>query len=242
MKKKLLILTWLALLNCMAFSQIVYEDFEGGAKLNWQAFDGTYDGLVTNPDPNAINMSTDCGSYTKSDMHAYSLFLAELDNPMDLSSMNQFKIQIYSPAPTQVLLKLEGTGEAIEATKNIANTNVWQEYNFDFSAAAAFTTITKIILFFDPGVEASGDTYLFDNIVATAAGACAGTVADAAIIDDFECQRNASYGGGWDIIQPVANPDVSGINTSSMVGQYEDPLDEWSALVIDYNNPIDLST
>lgn len=241
---KIRILLSIAFLFVLAWTQAqtVYEDFEGGAAdLNWQALDGVYDGVVDNPSPNAINNSAKCGSYTKSTEHSYSLFLAELPAPMDLSTNNQFRIQIYTSAPTQILLKLEGPGGFIEATKNIVNAEVWQEYVFDFSAAAGNTGLTKIILFFDPGVQTSGDTYLFDNIAAYPAGPCAGTTPIATIVDDFECQRNAAYGSGWDVIVPIANPDPSGINTSATVGQYTDPLDEWSALVVDYQNPMDLS-
>ncbi len=242
MKKILLTLLLPVVMLSVVFSQTTYEDFEG-TPLTWNPFgDGIYNGAIDNPDPNAINMSTKVGSYTKSGMHAFSLLIAILPDTMDLTVNNQFSIDIYTPVASQVLFKLEGDGEAIEVVKNIANTNVWQTYTFDMSAAANFTTITKIIIFFDPGVEMSDDTYLFDNIIANPAGACAGTVSDATIIDDYECQRNATYGGGWDILTAVANPDASGINTSSTVGEYVDPLDSWSALVVDYQNSIDLST
>ncbi len=242
MKKMLLTLLLPAFMLSVAFSQTTYEDFEG-TPLEWNPFgDGVYNGVIDNPDPNFINMSAKVGSYTKSDMHAFSLLIAFVDPAMDLSINNQFSIDIYSPVASQVLFKLEGDGEAIEVSKNIANTNVWQTYNFDLSAAASFTTVTKIIIFFDPGVETSNDTYLYDNIIANPAGPCAGTIVDPLIIDDYECQNNASYGGGWESLTTITNPDMSGINTSSMVGQYEDPLDSWSALAIDYQNAIDLST
>ena len=204
-------------------AQVVYEDFEG-TPLEWNPFgDGVYNGAVDNPDPNFINPSAKVGSYTKSELHSFSLLIAFVEPAMDLSVNNQFSVDVYTPAATQILFKLEGDGEAIEAVRNIANANVWQTYTFDFSAAADFTTITKIIIFFDPGVEESGDTYLFDNIVANPAGPCAGTVPDLAILDDFECQRNGTYGFGWDAIMQVPNPDPSPVNMSLGVGQYEDP-------------------
>ena len=243
MLKKLFTPILLLFLTATLSAQVVYEDFEGGGPgITWNAFDGTYNGVVDNPAVAGINTSANVGSYTKSGAHAFSLFLGELASPMDLSVNNRFTIQLYAGAATRLLMKLEGAGEAIEITKNIAITNRWIEYEFDFSAAASFTTITKIILFFDPGVEASADTYLFDNIVWRAANSCAGTVPNPLVIDDFECQRNATYAiPGYDDIEAIANPDVSGINTSTGVGRYTDRDGDFHAMVIDYNSALDLS-
>lgn len=245
-KQLLLTLTWCFAIVAMANSQVIYEDFEGGPKLNWNPFgDGTFNGAVANPpdaDPLGINPSAEVGSYTKSGEHAFSLFIAVLDQPMDLTTNNKFTIQINAPVATSFIFKLEGDGEAIEKRANIAVTNNWIEYTFDMSAAANFTTITKIIIFFDPGVETSTDTYLFDNIVASPADACAGTIPDPEIIDDFECQRNATYASpGYLDIQAVDNPDPSGINTSARVGEYTDREGAFHAMVINYDNDIDLT-
>ncbi|MEL6392434.1 MAG: T9SS type A sorting domain-containing protein, partial [Bacteroidota bacterium] len=224
-------------------AQVTLEDFESGASLTWEALDGTYDGVVENPDVEGLNASANCGSYTKSGTNSFSLFRAVLAEPLDLSTNNEFSIQVYAGAATQILLKLEGDGEAIEATQNIATPNVWRTYTFDFSDAASFTTLNTIILFFDPGVEESMDTYLFDNLVASPAGPCAGTVEDVTIIDDFECQRNASYGvPGFDDLMVIPNPDQSGINTSPTVGEYTDREGGFHAFVINYPGDIDLST
>ncbi len=223
-------------------AQVVYENFESGATLPWTAGNGSYDGVAENPDKTGINPSDSVGVYTKSDSHSFSLFIAQLPSPMDLSVNNEFHLMINAPVDTRVLLKLEGPSGAIEATKNIAVINAWVDYTFDFSGAAGLTDLDKIIIFFDPGVTSSGDTYLFDNVRAEPEGPCAGTVADPTIIDDFECQRNASYASGYNRIEAIPNPDQSGINTSASVGEYTDPIDQWSALVVDYNSPIDLST
>ncbi len=239
------LLTLLTLFGCLGLSaQVVLEDFEGGvADLPWEAFEGVYDGPVMNPeDTTGINPSEWAGSYTKAGDRAFSFFVARLATPLDLSVNNQFSIQIYAGAATQLLLKLEGGGQSIEKTVNIATANVWRTYTFDFSAAAGFTGLTDIILFFDPGVETSADTYLFDNLIASPAGACAGTVVDPTIIDDFECQRNATYGvPGFNDIEVIANPDPSGINTSTGVARYTDRAGAFHALVINYNAAIDLS-
>jgi hypothetical protein len=226
-----------------AFAQTVYDDAEGN-QLPWaEAFgDGVYNGRVDNPpdqDPLGINASPTVNSYTKSAEHAYSLLIAVLDDPIDLSVNNQFRVQVNAPVGTQFIFKIEGTGEAMERTKNIAVTNRWIEYTFDFSDAAGFTTINKFIFFFDPGVAESGDTYLFDNIVAHPAGPCAGVAVDPLIIDDFECQRNGTYGApGYLDVTPIANPDPSGSNTSETVGEYCDTCGgSFHALVFDWNHP-----
>ncbi|HMP15125.1 MAG TPA: T9SS type A sorting domain-containing protein [Saprospiraceae bacterium] len=252
MKRLLLILTCLTAFAIVASSQtpIIYEDFEGGPKLNWNPFgDGTFNGAVDNPaiaipeaDPLGINPAGQVGSYTKEAGRAFSLLIAVLDQPMDLSVNNKFTIQVNAPVASAMIFKLEGTGEALEKRANIAVRDRWIEYTFDMSGAANFTTINKIIIFFDPGNQASSDTYLFDNIIAYPADACAGTVPDPQIIDDFECQRNATYGSpGYLDIKAVDNPDPSGINTSTRVGEYTDRQGAFHAMVIDYENPIDLT-
>ncbi|MCB0519933.1 MAG: hypothetical protein H6577_20245 [Lewinellaceae bacterium] len=221
---------------------VCYETFETGNELGWQGLDGMFTGPVANPAPNSVNSSAQCGEYVKSNTTSYSLLLADTGTPFDLSVLNQFKLQVYTTAPTQVLLKLEGTGGNIERTKNIGVTNAWQEYTFDFSDAAANTGLTKAIIFFDPGVETSGDTYYFDNLCAVPKGVCAGATPNPEIIDDFECNRNATYVNGWDSLSVIPNPAPNPVNNSSMVGKYNDPVGEpFGALVIDYQNPIDLS-
>ncbi len=243
-------LTVLMLALGWSFGQVTLEDFEDGGKFQWNnmAGDSTLT-IVDNPavadttmDPLNLNRSAKAGSYTKVAGRGYSLLITTLPAPLDLSTNNKFTVQVFAAKASKVLLKLEGGGKAIEQTKNIAVTNRWIEYTFDFSAAASFTTLDKIILFFDPGVDASSDTYLFDNLRQWPADECAGTVAQAGMIDDFECQRNATYGSpGYLDIAAVANPDASGINTSAKVGKYTDGPGPWHAMVIDYDNDIDLN-
>lgn len=224
-------------------AEICYETFEGGQALPWNGADGVYAGAVDNPAPNSVNSSATCGEYTKSNMHAYSLLIADTGTPFDLSVYNQFKVKIYTTAPTQVLMKLEGVGGNIERIKNIAVGGAWQEYTFDFSAAAANTGLSKVILFFDPGVEASADTYYFDDLCAVP-NPCPGVTPDPDILDDFECNRAATYAGDWSALSVIKNPFPTGDNNSNKVGRWEDPSGpgtEFSNFQIDYQDPIDLS-
>lgn len=220
------------------------ETFENGPALVWNGFDGIYEGVVENPDPNFINSSEFVAKYTKSGSHAFSLLLGESDTPFDLSVYNQFKMQVYATAATQVLLKIEGPGFGLEKTVNIAVANVWQEYTFDFSAAANVTVANKIIIFFDPGVESSADVYYFDNICAASQGDCEGVEKDPTVIDDFDCNRNATYATGWDSLSVVVNPFPGPDNSSTRVGLVRDRAGEGTEfypLVIDYNAPLNLT-
>ncbi|HOY15308.1 MAG TPA: hypothetical protein PLY70_19310, partial [Saprospiraceae bacterium] len=221
----------------------VFETFETGNEMGWKGLDGVLEAPVDNPTPNVVNMSAKVGKYTKSGTHAYSLLLAESPVAYDLSVSNQIKISILASAATQVLMKLEGPGgAAIERTKNIGLVGKWQEYTFDFSAAKDFKHITKMILFFDPGVETSADVYHFDNIYAVPAGACEGVTKNPDVLDDFECNRNATYVNGWDSLTVVPNPAPNPVNMSPMVGKYVDPLnEEYAILLMDFQNPLDLS-
>jgi hypothetical protein len=222
-------------------AQICYTDYEGPG-LNFLGLDGVLTAPVANPTPNAINNSANCAQYVKSNQHAYSLILADNGASFDLSVYNQFKIDILATAPTQVLFKLEGTGGGFEQIKNIAVTGAWQTYTFDFSAQAANTGLSKVVMFFDPGIQESGDTYYFDNVCAVP-NPCPNVTPDPDIIDDFECNRTATYAGDWSALSVVKNPVPTGDNNSPKVGKFDDPSGpgtEYSNINIDYQNPIDL--
>jgi len=227
---------------CAGSGKICHADFEGPG-LNFQGLDGVLTAPVANPTSNFVNNSANVAQYVKSDMHAYSLILADNGAPFDLSVNNQFKIDVLAAVPTQFIFKLEGTGGGFEQTKNIAVTGAWQTYTFDFSAQAANTGLSKIILFFDPGVESSSDTYYFDNVCAVP-NPCPNDTPDPDMIDDFECNRNATYKDNWDSLSVVSNPAPTIDNNSSKVGRFSDPAGintEYAALMIDYENPIDLT-
>ncbi len=224
-------------------NQKCYADFEGPG-LTFLGLDGVLTAPSPNPGANQINSSANSAKYEKSNTHAYSLILADNGAAFDLSVYNVFKIKVYATAPTSFIFKLEGTGGGFEQKKNIAVTGAWQEYSFDFSAQAANTGLSKIVMFFDPGVETSGDTYYFDDVCAVPT-ACAGVTADPDYLDDFECNRNATYGGGWDSLFVVNNPHINGDNTSSKVGEWHDPSGpgtEWWALLMNNDDAIDLTT
>ena len=222
----------------------VNETFEGAAASEpWAQFDGTYNGVVNNPAPNVINSSAKCGSYTKSGATGYSLFGAIRTTAINLTTNSKFTMQVYSTRKAKFILKLEGSKGAIESTKKIVVTGAWQEYTFDFSAAKTNDSLKKIFIFFDAGNDTSKGTFFFDNLKQLPADACAGTVPPTTqfLIDDFECQRNASYLNGWDSLTVIDNPDKTGANTSAKCGKYLDTKGEpYANLLHDNFDPLDL--
>lgn len=248
MKKFLLPLLLILITTGLVKAQI-NETFESGtATLPWNAADGKYLGVVNNPAKNAVNNSNKCIGYVKSDASEYSLFIATLANPINLTGKSKFKMQIYAnrDAVTKFIFKLEGTG-AKEFTKNIVVTKAWQEYTFDFSEVAANTTLTKVIYFFDPGVKTSKDTFYIDNIQQLDDDACKGVKPPTTsnFLDDFECIRRASYAGGWDSLSVVDNPSKTGINTSTKVGKFNDQAGtgtEYGFLMHHNIDPFDFTT
>lgn len=202
------------LFDNLTMSPNFLEDFEDGGRLTWQANNGTYNGILANPDMTGANKSPNVGSYTKGP-ESYSLFLTEPGTTLDLSRNNQFKIQVYSEVATSLLVKLEGGGEtAIEATQAITETGKWVELTYDFSSAASVTGYTTIILFFDPG-QPSTDTYLFDNIRLERSPSLSG------MLEDFESGGSLT----WQSVDgtyngTVANPAAEGVNESANVGSF----------------------
>ncbi len=248
MKKFLLPMLLLIAASGFLKAQIT-ETFESGiATLNWEALDGTWSGVVNNPKPNAVNNSAKVGRYIKKDSTAYSLFWAKFTTPINLTTNNKFKISVLSKKTGTFIFKLEGPKGSKEVTKPIVVANAWQEYTLDFYSARAIDSLNRLILFFDAGVGNSKlDTFYFDNLLQLPSDACSGTVAPTTmnLLDDFECQRNASYSAGWDSLSVVDNPSKTGINTSAKVGKYNDVAGngtEYAALIHDNVVPFDFAT
>ncbi|MBK8556713.1 MAG: hypothetical protein IPL65_13500 [Lewinellaceae bacterium] len=213
--KKFFLALFVAFLGSMSLqAQIVYEDFEGAtSNLPWAAPGNGYNGVIANPDMSGINTSAKVGSYTKEQGVGYSLFWAIDLAPLDISEYNQFKLKVWCSTATPVLLKFESTtGQNVEKNVTMPAAGQWVDLDFDMSAGANLTNLTRIIIFFDPGNDPSNNTYYFDDLVATKAQR---------IIEDWESPSGntwISLNGTYD--GPLANPDATGINTTATVGSF----------------------
>ena len=94
--KRSLLKMLLLVLPFLGQAQVVLENFEGAAKLPWNPIEGSF-AVVDNPvggDVLGINTGGKVGAYTKKKGSAYSLFLAELSAPIDMTTNNQVRIMV----------------------------------------------------------------------------------------------------------------------------------------------------
>jgi hypothetical protein len=221
-----------------------YENFESPSGITWNAGNGAYNGPVANPDMRSefSNTSATVGSYTNNPASDFNFVIGDVGALLDLSKNNQFRVSLWSPTASKVLFKLEGNGEAIEATKNIVFAGGWYEYTFDFSSASGLANMNKILIAVTPFETGNSDTWYFDNIYAVQKANCSNPSPDPKIIDDFDCNRNADYRNGFSDLAVVNNPNPTPVNSSPKVGRFTDRPGAFNPLLIEYENVIDLST
>lgn len=231
--------------DIVAYQDDVYETFEVPSDITWAPFNGAvYNGPVANPGPDWVNNSATVGSFTNNAASDFSFFLGTSTENFNLAVFNQFKFKMWAPKPTRLLFKLEGAGGGVEKFVNVAVANAWQEYTVDFSGASTLVDINKILISYTPFAVSDADTFYVDDIRAEAEGVCVAATPDPIVIDDYDCNRNATYGLGWDSLTVVDNPFPSGDNNSLQVGRVADKAGagtEYYPLVFDYEDPIDLS-
>ena len=228
------------------------EDFEPTAKMTWGPKDGnaTQHGsfiLASNPTPNPVNTSSSVGKYTKGSA-AFSVLTGILPAGFKVDSLSpQINLSVLAPAGSLgkiVTVQLvSATLGPISADALLDSAGAWTELKFDMSKAIGATDISTINVLFDVATTGVGTMYFFDNLRQSKStiNACLGIAKLPFILDDFECQRNVTY-GGTPPLKPIKNPAPSSANQSSTVGQYTDPVaDAYAALTIPYTTAIDLS-
>ena len=222
------------------------EDFETTPKMTWTSTTGTY-AAVANPTVNTTNGSPNVGKFTRGTT-AISTLTGALPTGFKVDATSpQVNLQVLAPAGSvgqkvkvQLVSALQGSKEA-EATIDSAGT--WTNLAFDLSAAIGITDLGSINIIFNQGTAASGAVYHFDNLKTgkLTLNACLTVTPIPTILDDFECQRNGTYGGGSDRLTVVANSQQGTLNPSDKIGRYSDPADSWSALSLTSTTALNLS-
>ena len=209
-------------------------DFED-ATINYSFtdFGNAQSTVIPNPDPTGVNTSSTVGQSVKfngSEVWAGS-FLT-IDEPVDFSSLNNIAVDVWTSEVGEVVkLKLENSENPDINTEVDMTTTVsqgWETLVYDFSAADLSQEYNRIVIFFDFGNSGDDTSYYFDNIKLSLPA-----VSNFTIVENFESELPGNFSfGGVEGVQLVANPNPSGVNTTSNVMQFSktDGAEVWGGM------------
>jgi hypothetical protein len=121
--------------------------------------------ILDNPFPDVDNPSEKVAEYRDPGQDPWAALCVNFDNAIDLSTYNQFDLQVNAPGEAPVLFKLEGgTSAAYETWIDITEPGTWQSLRADFSSQAA-ENHTRVCIFPNGGVgQKDEERYYFDNL------------------------------------------------------------------------------
>jgi len=201
-------------------------DFEdAGGPYSFSDFGGGVAQVIDNPDPSGINTTAKVAQMEKFAGEVFGGSTLALGSDIDFAEGEAFTVKVWASRAVPVLFKLEGLNKERSVTQ--MGGGMWEELCFDFTGDTAGPASNAITFIFDLGVagDAAGDpnnwTFYFDDIQQVAS--CPTGGGGMATSVDFEGDpANFSFndfGGGASTV--IANPDMSGINTSGQVVQMQ---------------------
>ena len=197
--------------------------------------------IVDNPDATGINTSSKVGKHVKTaGAETWAGTAITLDGTLNLTSGNQFRVKVWSPAVgTVVKMKIENLTDntiAQEVDNVTTVANQWEVLEYDFSTLNPAQSYSRIVLFFNFNVNGAGESYYFDDIEQFSGV----QVLPLNFESNFMYTWN-NFGGA--VGSEVANPDPSGINTSSFVGKVvKGGPETWAGVAVPLQSPIDFSS
>jgi len=238
------------------------------------ATSGTEFAVVSNPKKSGINNSeTKVGAVTNAGQQ-YEALTVNLDEAIDFSGSNKtITMKVYSETAYPVLFKLETgvNGErANEVEVNHGGTG-WELLTFNFATNARKSYVggdeaengkpfvpsgqyADFSIFLDFAGTTAGTFYLDDIKQAAGAGDGGGTTADTktSFPVNFETTNNGGAAANWSVfengdnpgLEIIANPDPSGVNTSSTVAKFtaRQAGQPYAGTITQLKSPITLST
>jgi len=185
-------------------------------------FEGATFEILTNPDLSGTNaVESNVGAVTNSGATYEGLFF-ELGAPVDLTTNKSIKMNFWSDAPIDVLLKLEqGTAGDTEISASHTGSG-WEELMFTFSSSASYSQLTMFV----DGAGTTDGTYYFDDItqVPSPPTPCIAETIESISATDlnitFMSDPTASIVNDGATFEWTNNPDFdNAVNTSCKVGK-----------------------
>ena len=217
----------------------VLENYDGTSKIIKGTTTGTYS-VVANPGTNTVNGSANVAKYVRNVTEQYDVLFFNTQNNIEDAGLfknqtNKILIDVYTSAPvgTVVSLNLENSATSIPTnfptgrnSNYVAITskqNQWETLTFYYNSSPDEGTsnlaINQMVLLVNSGSYTS-DTYYFDNIrIGTTK--LPDTFTPGLVYEDYQTIHNITFRDAIGTYTPnIANPNASGINTSSTVGKY----------------------
>lgn len=154
---------------------ILFDDFDGNGPCsgNWDYYKGASSATgkvefnVPNPSMSGLNTSAHVAKFTKdTTCTEYMLAGCDLDDTLDLSRNNEFRLLVYSSLTEEVLFKLQPGSDYTKAVffkYKIKNSNTWEEATYSFASVKNRTDFDRVEVHFMDGKKANGILY-FDLV------------------------------------------------------------------------------
>ena len=226
-------------------STVVISDFEGEADTyTFTDFDGGKATVVANPDMSGINTSAQVVKMEKFAGQPWGGTTLALADSINLTGDTTFSLKVWSQRAVPVLFKLEGAdGGLAEVSVDHGGTG-WEELTFSFTDIV--NEMTGITFIFDLGTmgDAAGDaanwTFYFDDVVIPGSEDSASSTSISNFENAADSYTFTDFDGGKATV--LANPDMSGINTSAQVVKMEKFAGQpWGGTTLALAESIDLS-
>ena len=204
---------------------LILDDFECQGNITYTFENATWTPNIPNPNPTGANTSSMVGEFIHWGAGSDGAFGGSLNlGPISLSTNNQLKIDVHTNAtaiPITVVMQDAALNTVVESVMTTSTMGAWETLTFDMSSASTATNIANIVIVVNPGTNVQ-DTLYIDNVRLDgfAINPCETAVPNKDIMEDFDCQRNIDHLFAEGGFITIANPDMSGINTSNNIGQY----------------------
>ncbi|MBL0738587.1 family 16 glycosylhydrolase [Flavobacterium sp. GN10] len=217
----------------------VLQNYDGANKIIKGTTTGTYS-VVANPGSNSVNSSANVAKYVRNASEQYDVLFFNTQTSIEDAGLfknqtNKIMIDVYTTAPigTVVSMNFENSATSLPAnyptgrnSSYVAITtkqNQWETltfyYNSSPDAGTSNLAVNQMVLLFNSGSYTS-DTYYFDNI-RIGSTKLPDTFTPGIVYEDYQTIHNITFRDAIGTYTAnTANPNASGINTSSNVGKY----------------------
>lgn len=236
------------LLFSLGYSQILPINFESTVTTsNFINFDGGSAVVLANPSKTGINLSDSVGRIVRDSGQIWAGSKIALSSNLSFSVLTKLSMKVYTTAPigTLVKLKLEsstGSGSAeVNALTTVSGT--WETMEWIFAGTP--NSFNEVVFMFDFGNMGNGSvnsTFYFDDIEQVVGPPAPSSLSLPLTFQTGEVSSDfIDFSGAVGSV--INNPQMSGINTSSKVGEIvRYGGDIWAGSKIILATPINFAT